>query len=535
MHAAVSEKKTRSTRSSRRHINFRYQHRFLSGTFAPTEAGMKHTLAHLPQEILHHILIYLPPIAVLSFQRVCHAFNDICGPLLWRTICLSHFQYWSSTRELQHKLALPVDQIQWKRIFAERYRINQDVNHTLDSILGTQVGRIEKTGSIVQHGYDAKDVLLENLHVGKDAPDVLSRKWYSRAALTCLHRGAALEQLLELRQGSGDHVPLERALGLFDLFIIQDGKGDHRDISARLDEVADDFRLLHPEYMELNGRERGIAVADFLLAQGLGGIQADGDAHYHDLRNNFLGMALRNDQRSSLPLISVVIYCCIAQRVALDARPCGFPWHVLAIVQSANGQSLNGRGLADASARDRMYMDPFRSANEVRVETLVAQLASMGVSQVEQDRLLDVAPTIEIVSRCATNIIRSFQTLPRHSAVGDDSPSMDAALYGALWTLLLLSGEQGENPAEYHRLRYFPVVLKHVQAYFPNGEWSLPVSNSPRANDDKEPISGSFALSSWTSCTGFFLHQSLELNISSDANLRCAFRRTALQCKHWRF
>ena len=495
---------------------------------------MKSTLAHLPQEILHHILIYLPPTVVLNFQQVCHAFNDICGPLLWRTICLTHFQYWSSTREIQHKLALPVDQIQWKRIFAERYQINQHVSRTLDSILVTQDGRIEKTGSIVQHGYDAKDVLLENLHVGKDAPDVLSRNWYSRAALTCLHRGAALEQLLELRQSSGDHVPLERALGLFDLFIIQDGKGDHRDISARLDEVADDFRLLHPEYMEMNGRERAVAVADFVLAQGLGGIQGDGDAHYHDLRNNFLGMALRSDQHSSLPLISVVIYCCIAQRVALDARPCGFPWHVLAIVHSANGESLSGRGLADASVRDRMYMDPFRSASEVQVETLVAQLASMGVSQVEHDRLLDVAPTAEIVSRCARNIIRSFQTSPRHSVAGDDSPSMDAALYGALWTLLLLSGEQGENPAEYHRLRYFPVVLKHVQAYFPNGESFLPVSNSLCADDKRRPISGSFALSLWISLYWPFVGHAFELN-TSDVNLRCSFCRKALQCKCRRF
>lgn len=466
---------------------------------------MKCTLARLPQEILHHILIYLPPTAVLNFQQVCHAFNEICGSLLWRNICLTHFQYWSSTREIHHKLALPVDQIQWKRIYAERYCINQHVSRTLDSILSTQVGRIEKTGSIVQYGYDAKDVLLENLHVGKDAPDVLSRKWYCRAALTCLHRADAFAQLLQLRQTSGDHVPLERALGLFDLFIIQDGKGDAPDISARLDEVAADFRLLHPDHMEMNGRERAIALADFVLAQGLGGIQGDGDAHYHDLRNNFLGMALRDDQRASLPLISVVIYCCIAQRVALDARPCGFPWHVLAIVQSANGESLNGRGLAHASVRDRMYMDPFRSANEVRVETLVAQLASMEVSQAEQDRLLDVAPTSEIVSRCARNIIRSFQTLPRHrtlprhSMTGDDSPCMDAGLYGALWTLLLLSGEQGESQVEYHRLRYFPVVWSNVEAYFPNGESSVPVSNSPCADRNREAISQSLALFTWKS------------------------------------
>ena len=428
------------------------------------------SLTHLPQEILHHVLLYLPPLAVLNFQQVCHAFDEICGPLLWRTICLRRFQYWSPKRQFPHKVSMPVVQVEWKLLYADRYTINQHIGRKLDSILDAQMGRIEKMRSILQYGYDAKDVLLEHLHIEDDAPDVLSRRWYSRAVLTCIHRGTALEQWLELRQASGDYVPLEKALGAFDLFIIQDGKGDLQDITAKLNELADRFRHHHPAYMDMSDRRRAIAVADFVLAQGLVGIQGNVDAHYHDLQNNFIGLALRSGQRSSLPLISVAIYCCIAQRLGLDARPCGFPWHALAIVESADGHSLDGRQLAVGSAQERMYMDPFRSAEEVQAETLIAQLVSMGVPQVDHAKLLDIAPTAEIVARCARSIIRSFQILPRHSMADVDFPSLNAAFYGALWALLLLPGEWEETSMEGHRLQYLPLVMKHVEAQFPNGE-----------------------------------------------------------------
>lgn len=46
----------------------------------------------------------------------------------------------------------------------------------LDSILESQVGRIEKFQEISEFGYDAKDTLLEHCQTDDNAEDVLARK-----------------------------------------------------------------------------------------------------------------------------------------------------------------------------------------------------------------------------------------------------------------------------------------------------------------------------------------------------------------------
>lgn len=66
----------------------------------------------------------------------------------------------------------------WKKVFAERRQIDRSISREIDSILGSQVGRIEKTSRIVEHGYDAKDTLLRHLSVADDADDVLARRYY---------------------------------------------------------------------------------------------------------------------------------------------------------------------------------------------------------------------------------------------------------------------------------------------------------------------------------------------------------------------
>ena len=57
-----------------------------------------------------------------------------------------------------------------------RHVVDRTTSHELDSILTSQVGRIEKSETIVGLGYDAKDALLRHLNVGKDAEDILARR-----------------------------------------------------------------------------------------------------------------------------------------------------------------------------------------------------------------------------------------------------------------------------------------------------------------------------------------------------------------------
>lgn len=211
------------------------------------------------------------------------------------------------------------------------------------------------------------------------------------------------------------------------------------------------------------------------------------DNHYHDLQNNFIGIALHDEEHPSLPLISVAIYCCVARRLGLDAQPCGFPFHVLAIIKPSQGYSLDGRALDVNSVSQPMYMDPFRSDLETPIDHLRAQLVSMGVSASSHAALLDVSSTAAMVTRTALNIITSVQTMPRTRGASlpimIDFPEMDSAFYGALWALLLLpAGNPGTVSVQ--RARYLPFLVDHLEKRFATDvrlieEYIIPLVQDP--------------------------------------------------------
>lgn len=135
------------------------------------------SLATLPDELIQHILRHLPPLSIPALQQASRQFNDLTNePLLWRYYCTQNFRYWSQEHDIQRKLkgyALDVD---WKHLYEYRYIIDRTTRRTLDSILASQTGRIEKYQRIVDLGYDTKDTLMQQYHVGDDADDVLARR-----------------------------------------------------------------------------------------------------------------------------------------------------------------------------------------------------------------------------------------------------------------------------------------------------------------------------------------------------------------------
>lgn len=58
-----------------------------------------------------------------------------------------------------------------------------------------------------------------------------SLRFYSNAVLDYVHRSQALEEWWKLSKG--DSVPLERALGAFDLFVLHDEYGDLQEVRLR--------------------------------------------------------------------------------------------------------------------------------------------------------------------------------------------------------------------------------------------------------------------------------------------------------------
>ena len=134
-------------------------------------------LGDLPVEVLHQIIAHLPPSTVPTLQTVSRKFNSLPQPLLWRDHCLSQFKHWNPEQDVESKLSKGVIDIDWKKMFADRYSIDRSIARDVDGILASQRNRIEKAERIMGHGYDAKDMLLRNLNVGDEAEDVLARRF----------------------------------------------------------------------------------------------------------------------------------------------------------------------------------------------------------------------------------------------------------------------------------------------------------------------------------------------------------------------
>jgi F-box protein 21 len=272
-------------------------------------------------------------------------------------------------------------------------------------------------------------------------------------------------------------------------------------IAVLLDDLAYKFRDLHPNFDDRSPRKKALELASFVQANDLTGLKSE--KAYRDLYNNFIGIALQDEDHPSIPLVSVAIYCCIARRLGVDARPCGFPFHVHAMVYPPEGWTLDGMRInpeqadpgnqpADTShdpsltdeasppnpGQDPMYLDPYRSNQETPLSYLKSQLATIGVKEDKHSIYLNGSPTSEIVLRTARNIVFSVQE-SHQSAIdagnGDPRPydiralpDMEDAFYAALWASIILStplpsdrSHRGLTPIPSRQ--YLPHIVKHFE------------------------------------------------------------------------
>lgn len=133
----------------------------------------------LPDEIINHLLSYVPPGDILSnFQLVSRRLNNIADePLLWRHHCLGSFRFWQPTHNLQGKLRQATSLVDWKRLFVQRMNRNARISDLLNEIITTKTHRLRNYEEICLLGYDAKDFLLAQCHTDDSAEDVLARRY----------------------------------------------------------------------------------------------------------------------------------------------------------------------------------------------------------------------------------------------------------------------------------------------------------------------------------------------------------------------
>lgn len=138
------------------------------------------SLSRLPDEVLHIILRFTPPRSALALESTSQRFKNVVNePLLWRFYCRISFSFWDSRHDIPVKLKCSASSVDWKRLYISRRRVDASTTETLDSLLASQVGRIEKIHSIVNFGYDAKDTLLRHAHARADEGDFLARRLVS--------------------------------------------------------------------------------------------------------------------------------------------------------------------------------------------------------------------------------------------------------------------------------------------------------------------------------------------------------------------
>ncbi|PHH87280.1 hypothetical protein CDD83_9071 [Cordyceps sp. RAO-2017] len=250
------------------------------------------SLDKIPDEIIQHLLYYISPSDNLeSLQLVSRRLHRLAsGHLLWRYHCRSSFRYWHQDHDFRHKLLRRVSDVDWKQLFIMRAERNRRVAELLEGIIATKVSRLKRFERIARLGYDAKDYLLTQCQIDELAEDYLARRYYSNALLDCIHRSIAIEEWHKLRldRDSLDaHVaglPLERALGAFDMFVLHDQYGDINDISQMLDERAAAFQATQPNLNELTTRQKALALNRWLRSNGFTGL-CNPERNYRNLRN----------------------------------------------------------------------------------------------------------------------------------------------------------------------------------------------------------------------------------------------------------
>lgn len=196
----------------------------------------------LPDELLQHILQYIPPEDVLrSFSPLSRRLHRIAQePLLWRYYCRSNFRYWNAVHRFQEMIRGPVHRVNWKRLFLLRLQRNAHAAALLDGIVQSRVSRLQKMEQICQYGYDVKDFLLAQCRIDDSAEDVLARRHFSCTVLDSIHRSLAVEEWAKYQKHAARHIDdgapsgesincgmkLERALGAFDMFMLHENEGD---------------------------------------------------------------------------------------------------------------------------------------------------------------------------------------------------------------------------------------------------------------------------------------------------------------------
>jgi F-box protein 21 len=338
-----------------------------------------------------------------------------------------------------------------------------------NALLETQQYRLQRIEKIANHGHDVKEMLLRHRDdTPAEASDVLARQHFANAILGRINRKTAVGKWLRLQ--NKEMVSLEEVLGSFDLFALSGKREDLTGVAEEFDRLAEEVKQ-DDKFEGLSTRLKAIRIAEYLRARGLVGNSALETIDYHALRNNYMSMALFTPPHTSLPLQTAAIYCAVARRLGIDAKPSNYPQHVHVVVTAPRDVSLDGapKNSGSTSEPEIMHLDPWHGSDEIPAQQLRSRLILMGTPQHQIDQQLGASTSFEVAQRTARNIMVSVQEARRAEPatdMDDDYPEREGAWYSMLWALMILGGNN-TNAALQQRRHCLPYLQRHVQQYNP--------------------------------------------------------------------
>lgn len=248
-------------------------------------------------------------------------------------------------------------------------------------------------------------------------------------------------------------------------------------VSCCLDGVADAFLKNFPSFHTLSTRNKALTLNLWLRARNWTGLE--NDRNYRVFRNALLGEAVLSEKHESLPLISCVIFCCVARRLSLEAICCGVPGHVHVAVAAPTGHDPDGKPIPQSACSRRfgaVYLDPYGKDDEVPLSILEALYEYYGQSD-DEDYLPRGLTPAQILLRIANNMRVSrpdHRRMPAShrrdyetsiSARGAEVDDWFSCKYGALWAVIL------SQPLHEVRMELFMECLDSLSSNSPADAW----------------------------------------------------------------
>jgi len=129
-----------------------------------------------------------------------------------------------------------------------------------------------------------------------------------------------------------------------------------------------------------------------------------------------------------------------------------------------------------------MYLDPFRSNNEIPIEHLRTQLLAWGIRQPDFHRYIGDTSTKDIILRTSRNILATIHesrnlgamasnpnTITRTTIRGKPYADIDNAFYSAIWANFILNPRDpsSNNHINHDQRHFIPMIMEKFERHYP--------------------------------------------------------------------